>query len=268
MFKSNIPCKGEGETCNNLYIQNKKYHLCSDCVFKKNHNGESRQEVMSRKMKFKLAKIGVIVSDSMKDSMLKKAMSQASMKSLSKVLISEEQKMFEQNKINQNNVKEIDQKEEDDFMSKESFKSLNEVWGNDKDGKYKALYNGKKKRKSIKKTKKQNEIDIRYKITCDEMDRKQEHQCSGCGRYQGGNIILSHSHVISRKDCKDIGKIELIYSVDNLRYHCLDFAENVGCHRKWENPSQRYLLSDYGYNIAYIKNVAPELIQKYISNEI
>ena len=30
---------------NDTIIQNKKYNLCSECVFKKNHDGKSKEEI-------------------------------------------------------------------------------------------------------------------------------------------------------------------------------------------------------------------------------
>lgn len=48
MFKSDIPCR----QCNkSYYIQNKTKHLCSECVYKNNHNGKSRYEVQREKQR-------------------------------------------------------------------------------------------------------------------------------------------------------------------------------------------------------------------------
>jgi hypothetical protein len=49
-----MPCSG----CNKDYpIQNKKYNLCSDCVFAKNHEGKTRAEVYGAKIAQKPRKI-------------------------------------------------------------------------------------------------------------------------------------------------------------------------------------------------------------------
>ncbi len=212
MFRSEKKC--HGEECNSHYIQNKKHHLCSDCVFKKNHNGKSRNEVMNEKMK--------------------------------KRVLSEEEHSFSQNKINQDNIKEIDEKEEKQFFDKErgikKFITTNSP---------------------IKKLTKQTLIDALYKHIIIDMDYVEEKVCRGCLQYQGGNIKLSHSHIISRADCKRIGKPELIYDRRNITYHCMSFAEHVGCHSKWENPTQRSLLEDYQMNIDFITQAAPELLEKY-----
>lgn len=122
----------------------------------------------------------------------------------------------------------------------------------------------KKKIKPIKSiSKKQTIIENKYRKTLKEIDSSREKVCTGCGRHQGGDIKLSHSHIISRADCKRIGKPELIYHPDNITYHCLDFGTHEGCHRKWENPAKRYLLLDYRDNLKKIKKLAPELYIKY-----
>lgn len=51
-----MSCSGCGL---NKPIQNKKYNLCSDCVFKKSHNGQSRQEVYSERSVNKPQKVYV-----------------------------------------------------------------------------------------------------------------------------------------------------------------------------------------------------------------
>lgn len=42
--------------CGSHYIQNKKYWLCPECVFKKNHSGKSRAEVYKERSKKKTTK--------------------------------------------------------------------------------------------------------------------------------------------------------------------------------------------------------------------
>lgn len=109
-------------------------------------------------------------------------------------------------------------------------------------------------------------IQQKYALALMDIDYIREKVCSGCLRYQGGDVRLSHSHIISRADCKAIGKPELIYDPDNIAYHCLDFGEHKGCHPKWENKTKRYFLTDYGWNIIYIRKVAPELYEKYLAD--
>lgn len=122
----------------------------------------------------------------------------------------------------------------------------------------------KVKQKPIRQVSKEESlINSRYKAMCIDMDYTEEPICSGCGKYQGGDIKLSHSHLISRKTCKEIGRPELIYDRRNITYHCLHFSNNKGCHSIWENPKRRHELQDYERNLNIIKELAPELMVKY-----
>ena len=228
-FKSDTPCKGKGGACNSLYIQNKKYHLCADCVYEKNHGGKSRQQVQMEKQKVKHSQ--PIIGDD------------------------EEGRM---NAIKQAQVTDFDEGEVRFGQMLEK-----QVRGEQLKSYLKTTSAPKVKKPIIKVSSKQSFIDREYKKTCIEMDYTEEKVCSGCLRHQGGDIKLSHSHVISRQDCHNIGKPELIYDRENLRYHCMNFGHNKGCHSKWENPTQRTTLDDYQRNIKYIERVAPELLTKY-----
>src|ERR1035437_7302038 len=104
-------------------------------------------------------------------------------------------------------------------------------------------------------TLKQAEIKRLYKIACDDMDCTVEKVCAGCLKYQG-EVALSHSHIISQKDCKQIGREDLIYSLDNIAYHCMGSSDS--CHSKHENPKRRNQLIDYEKNMAYIKSISEE----------
>lgn len=119
-------------------------------------------------------------------------------------------------------------------------------------------------KKPIKKLSgKQAVIQAKYILAVADMDYTQEKVCSGCLRYQGGEIKLSHSHIISRQDCHNIGKPELIYEPENITYHCMDFGNHKGCHSKWESTTNRSLLLDYSKNIEVVRKFAPELLTKY-----
>ena len=107
-------------------------------------------------------------------------------------------------------------------------------------------------------------IERLYKLCIADIDYTREPVCSGCLRYQGGDIKLSHSHIISRKECKEIGKPELTYDPDNIQFHCLDFGEHKGCHLQWENPKKRIELLDFDNNMQYIYKHSKELYLKYI----
>lgn len=247
-----ILCK----SCRSTQIQNKKKQLCSECVFKLNHEGKSRQEVYSERSKSKVIgfKSKKEYSDFCKkqdkynDKLnkisniknLKNLEDLENPKTLDMIDKMELQDMFLKNIQNQNKA-EQEAKEEISFRKR--FKN----------SKLFKLKPGKSYK--IKKTKNQHEIDIRYRLACIEMDYIEEKVCTGCLRYQGGDIKLSHSHIISREDCKRIGKPELIYDRDNITYHCMDFGENEGCHRKHESKNYTIMskLCDFSKNIEFIK---------------
>ncbi|MCH7724438.1 MAG: hypothetical protein IIC76_14035 [Bacteroidetes bacterium] len=63
----------------------------------------------------------------------------------------------------------------------------------------------------------------------EQIDNEREQVCQGCGR---SDKPLSHSHIISQKRCKEIGKTELIWDKDNIEIEC--FGNNNDCHNVWE----------------------------------
>lgn len=124
-----------------------------------------------------------------------------------------------------------------------------------------------KKIYKFKTSSKQIEIKKQLHNTYSEIDNEREPICTGCSKFQGGDIRLSHSHIISQKDCKAIGKPELIYDKRDITFHCLDFGENEGCHRKWESkdPAIMSTLHDYDVNMQFIKNQSIELYNKIVN---
>lgn len=280
-----------GLNCNNIHIQNKKHNLCGECVFKKSHEGKSRQEVYQERADgkpkktytFKNKQISLPSSYTIEKSGLK------SMSFSERMEIQQAKRMDEkrsqlpdkyfqdkvslQNEINQN-LAELEARREakkngEVFDLEEYEVTRREVLVSyipEKD-REKLLPKKKKKQKPIKQiSSKQVPIERAYRLTCIDMDHTTEPICTGCGRYQGGDIKLSHSHLISRADCQRIGKSELISERDNLTYHCMTYAGHVGCHNKWESPVDRVNLLDYEKNIEYIKSVSEEMYLKYSSN--
>lgn len=232
--------KGTCIECNEVkFLQNKKGQ-CGECVYKKNHKGKSREEVYQERAEEKQKKNYTTIKTQFKTIRIPN----------SHFVVDEESAKNERNQ----NEAERREKEEGYFGILPPWKDEERV------------SKPNKKRKSVKKiSTKQLEINRLYKLTCIDMDHVTEPVCTGCLKYQGGDIKLSHSHIISREDCKRIGRPELIYDRDNLTYHCLDFGENIGCHGKWENPVKRIELGDYIQNMKYIKSINGELFQKYSS---
>lgn len=110
---------------------------------------------------------------------------------------------------------------------------------------------------------KMQEVKEKYKQMCIEMDndKRVPKICSGCGK-SFHEVKLSHSHIISRQDCHNIGRMDLIYDKRNVTYHCMSIGEHTGCHEKWEGL-QRIELLDYKKNIEWISSVDARLYFKY-----
>lgn len=93
------------------------------------------------------------------------------------------------------------------------------------------------------------------------IDKERGHICAGCGlKY----VVLSHSHIISQKDCKYYGFEDLIYDENNIAFHCIGMYNDNDCHKRWENPTKRKELLDYEKNMEYIKSISIELYNKYL----
>ena len=116
------------------------------------------------------------------------------------------------------------------------------------------------KEKRKKKVVKQDPIKQQYINVLKQIDNERPHVCSGCDLK---NAVLSHSHIISQKDCKYYGFEELIYDKRNIAFHCIGMYNDNNCHRKWENPTKRRELLDYEKNMEFIKSISQVLYDKY-----
>lgn len=113
---------------------------------------------------------------------------------------------------------------------------------------------------------KQAAIEREYHKMLEIFDLNTEKKCSGCGRWQGGDIALSHSHIISRADCKRIGRPDLIADDRNVVYHCLDLGEHVGCHRKHEARDKSLL--DWQEKLEFVKGICEEVGDMTLYNKL
>lgn len=256
-----------GLNCNNTHIQNKKYNLCGDCVFKKSHGGKSKQEVYQERANKKPKKVYQFKIKEKDKQDLEKALTAGPILGKKPKYLDDpryvQDEVSKQNEINQNLAELEERRRLGKDFNLEAF--IEGCRGMTIEEEYRSRSNKKKKKqKSIKQvSEKQAPIEKAYRLTCIDMDHTTEPFCTGCGKYQGGDIKLSHSHLISRADCKRIGKPELISERENLKYHCIDFGTNKGCHGKWENPVERQTLLDYEENIKIIEKLAPEILVKY-----
>jgi len=147
-------------------------------------------------------------------------------------------------------------------------KNKERLHGSDWKEKKKASYCGlkrtplKKPKKKIRQRSTQEEKEHKkYIEVCRQIDIEREPVCEGCGKGQGGDLRLSHSHVISRQEAKNIGLPELIYNKRNIRLHCLDFGNHKGCHTKWESFKSKGML-DHEKNMQFIRSLDEMLYNK------
>lgn len=123
-----------------------------------------------------------------------------------------------------------------------------------------------KKSKPKQVSSKQSKIENDYHKMLKVFDEVTEPICTGCGRHQGGEIALSHSHIISRADCKRIGRPDLIADDQNITYHCLDLGLHVGCHKKHEQGDKSLL--DWNSKLEYVKGVCEEIGDMTLYNKL
>mgnify|MGYP003519981362 CR=1 FL=1 len=92
---------------------------------------------------------------------------------------------------------------------------------------------------------KKAERDRLMKIAYREIDRERDPVCEGCGR---GDVALSHSHILSQANRKDLAAEK-----DNIKLHCL--GNYYSCHETWERgiPHEIVLMDDFKENLAYIE---------------
>lgn len=96
---------------------------------------------------------------------------------------------------------------------------------------------------------KQAIIKRKLRETLEQIDNEREQICQGCGR---SDKPLSHSHTISQKRCKEIGKPELIWDKANIEIEC--FGNENYCHEKWERGTSREkrLMKNYIKKLEYL----------------
>lgn len=97
---------------------------------------------------------------------------------------------------------------------------------------------------------KQAVINRKLHAVYEEIDSEREPVCSGCLR---NDKPLSHSHTISQKRCKEIGKPELIYDKNNIELEC--FGDSSCCHDAWAsgNIEKQIGLENFFKKLRYIK---------------
>lgn len=96
--------------------------------------------------------------------------------------------------------------------------------------------------------KKQIVIDKKIAIY-KKIDSEREAYCEGCGRT---NVPLSHSHLVAESWNSDLAAVE-----ENIRLHCLDWTDSIGCHTLWENCDRETIeqMNDFEENMELVKKL-------------
>lgn len=239
-----------GLNCNNTHIQNKKYNLCGDCVFKKSHGGKSKQEVYQERAKerfnikvTKIDKENKLIHIRFKpDKPTKHIKVNIGFNKDESRYVQDE--ISKQNEINQN-LAELearrDAKARGEEFDLEEFERERSIVIVDKSKK-------KKKQKPIKRVSGEQSLfnqqlsKIKIEIEQDALSND-SYFCTGCGKSYPG---LDKSHILSLKNRKDLGLEKA-----NITLHCRT------CHLKWESGDIAIMheLLDFDKNLKYIQSV-------------
>ena len=107
------------------------------------------------------------------------------------------------------------------------------------------------------------ELEKRYRETCNEIKIERDPVCEGLG---GTQYPLSFSHTISRKRCIELGKAELIYDKNNLELEGFHEPSSFpkAAHNIWEtgNWKQKIELLNIQRKLDYIEQHDPEKYRK------
>ncbi len=111
----------------------------------------------------------------------------------------------------------------------------------------------------------QRTVKANLKLTYEIIDAEREPICQGTGR---SDLPLSHSHTISERRCKEIGKAELCWDEDNIELESFHAPSSTpyGAHNIWETGSinQKLMLINFDRKLEYIKRHDPETFIKYL----
>lgn len=106
----------------------------------------------------------------------------------------------------------------------------------------------------------QAEITANYRRAQEHIALESNGVCQGTGRT---DLPLSFSHTISRARCKQLGKAELIWDIDNIEVESM--GENDSAHYIWEHgdlESKKRLLN-FAKKFSYIQKHDPETYRKW-----
>lgn len=81
--------------------------------------------------------------------------------------------------------------------------------------------------------------------------------CQCCGKNANAGKRLSVSHIISVKECIELGKSEMAYNEDNFQLECNE------CHLEWEHKENNVFIQDNFENKCdFIEQNFPEVFKR------
>jgi hypothetical protein len=107
----------------------------------------------------------------------------------------------------------------------------------------------KKKKTHINQVSKKEQLNkVKLALVYKKIDETRGLICEGCGTTN----YLSHSHLISRTERKDLEANE-----NNIKIHCMERKDGTkGCHKRWEGTlEEKKTLLDFEKNMKFIKEV-------------
>lgn len=108
-------------------------------------------------------------------------------------------------------------------------------------------------------------IQANKKLVYQIIDQDRDPVCQGSGRC---DFPLSHSHTISERRCKEIGKTELVWDEDNIELEGYEppCSNPIAAHNIWEvgQIERKVMLLNFDRKLEYIKKHDPETFRAYL----
>jgi hypothetical protein len=111
----------------------------------------------------------------------------------------------------------------------------------------------------------QRTVKSNQRLVYEIIDSEREQICQGTGR---NDLPLSHSHTISERRCKEIGKTELAWDEDNIELEGFEAPTSnpIAAHNIWEvgTIEKKVMLINFDRKLEYIKKHDLETFRKYL----
>lgn len=106
---------------------------------------------------------------------------------------------------------------------------------------------------------KQADIARKLKETYKLIDDIRSPWCEGCGKV----TLLTHSHAVAQKRCKQLHQVQLIWDLNNISNLCMP------CHVFWESGDYKRIikLRNVATMLVYVENYDPETYRKIMASK-